>query len=136
MIVEAQFQPLYLDGADKVVVLLKNPDHTPQGYDTHVVDGKTYVIIDPDYSGFFNEQRFRSATEALRDCGTFSHITHIVKVYLPNHVLYKEHPVQHYLPGGKVNPQYEPDKVIYTISVGSDEREEVIKYAWNSAMLE
>ena len=135
-VIEAQFQPLQIDGGDKVVVVLKNLEHTSTEFESCQKEGVKYLIIDTDYAGFFRNQRFTSATVALQACGSFPHIAQIKKVYLDNYVLYKEHAVQQFLTGGRVNPQYAPDKVVYTISAGGGSREEIVKYAWKGDVLE
>ena len=51
----------------------------------------------------------------------------ITKVKLPNGVVYKEHVPQRYLRNEKVNPQFEA-KRIFTVSVGNDQQEEIVKF--------
>ena len=140
---EAQFLPLLIGGIDQVVVLLTSPDCPPTAYAPATRDGCHYLLIDDDYESFFREQRFKAATEALQECGAYPHIAKMRKVYLPNHILYKEHAPQPYLRKGIINPHAEQCrskgvKEIYTISAGAagSPREEIIKFAWNGDTLE
>lgn len=132
---EAQFQPLMVDDVCLVTVLVVHETATvPDKYHTiELKTGDKYVVIDHDYSGFFREQRFIAATKDLRESGLFDFIAQIEKVYLEHHVLVKRHLTQQFLSNGNTNPQFAPDRWIFTVSAGSEIREEIIKYAHSSA---
>ena len=140
---EAQFMPLRIGDTDKVVVLVTSPGYLPTVHESFHHDGCHYILVDDEYATFFQEQRSEAATEALRECGVLPHIAQIRKVYLPNHIIYKEQAPPRYLPKGNINPQFAQCqsmglKKIYTISAGAagSPREEIIQFAWNRYTLE
>ena len=133
-VIEAQFEPVMVNDHQHVAVLITcGNDINPGPFTIHNDDnGDKYLLVDADYASFFREQRFASTTKTLRDNGLFEKISSIRKVYLSHGGLYKDHRVQHYLPGGKVNPQFDdtkPTQEVFTLAVGNGTREEVLKYA-------
>lgn len=131
---EAQFQPLIVDNVCLVTVLVvDNTAIIPDKYQTiELENGDKYVVIDPDYSSFFREQRFTAATKDLRESELFDFIAQIEKIYLEHHVLVKRHLTQQFLANGSINPQFAPGRWIFTVSAGSEMREEIVKYAPSS----
>ena len=133
-ITEVQFQPIEISGIDHVAAKVNTNITISHPYPVHVdpQSGHKYLILDQDYPGFFKNERFKCTTQELKDSQLYDCVDHIKKVFLDHHVLYKEHKVQQFLPKGRVNPQYDhsnPDRIIFTISAGSQLREEILKYA-------
>ena len=86
-----------------------------------------YLIFDDDYEKFFGEARYNDATTRLKNACLFDAVETITKMKLPKGVVYKEHVPQKYLRDGSLNPQIEL-KRIFTVSVGNDEQDEIVKF--------
>jgi hypothetical protein len=127
---EAQFQPLIVDNVCLVTVfVVDNTAIIPYKYQTiELENGDKYVVIDPDYSSFFREQRFTAATKDLRESGLFDFIAQIEKIYLEHYVLVKRHLTQQFLANGSVNPQFAPGRWIFTVSAGSLEATKTLTF--------
>ena len=128
---EAQFQPISIDGVDVVAVsIIDECAEFPCKYNSDIVEknGK-YLIVDRDYVGFFANERFAAATKKLREDSIFDSIAGIDKFYLEYNVLVKRHLTQQYLTEGRSNPEFAPGRLVFTVSAGSEAREEIVKYA-------